>query len=126
MEQNLASTPRECQPRVRVDSLGRPMPQRDAFGRFIRSNAQGEASSQANLVAMASRLDEPPKNYEQAKQRTDWPQWQSAMEEEMASLIKNEVFEVVPIEQATSKLIESRWVLTKKYNSDGSMNKYKC
>ena len=126
LEQDESSILIVQQPEVRTDSLGRPMPQRDPQGRFISNSNGRQGRQRANLVALDSKASELPQNFEQARQRADWPEWHAAMQDEMNSLIKNQVFQEVPVEQVESKLIESRWVLTKKYNTDGTVNKYKA
>ena len=122
----ISSTPVRVRPERRLDALGRPMPERDAAGRFVASTSSKSSRKRVNLVALKARIPDNPQNYEQARARDDWPLWQAAMADEMASLVKNQVFIEIPSDQVGAKPIDSRWVLTKKYKTDGSVSKYKA
>lgn len=117
-----SSTPIVRRPEIKYDSLGRPIPPRDASGRFLPKANRGNRAGLATL----NDLEELPKTYKQATERQDWNRWKAAIEDEMASLIKNKVFIEVPASKATSEPIDSRWVLTLKRNADGSVSKYKA
>ena len=51
--------------------------------------------------------------------------WQEAMKSEYDSLIKNNVFKLVPL-PAGQDIIDNKWVFKIKYNSDGSVERYKA
>ena len=50
--------------------------------------------------------------------------WRNAMQEEMRALLQNHTWEVVE-RKPDIKPIGSRWVFYIKYNSDGSLERYK-
>ncbi|KAM2638476.1 hypothetical protein EV1_022841 [Malus domestica] len=52
-------------------------------------------------------------------------QWQQAMNEEQDSIKKNEVWELVDLPNGR-KPIGCKWVLRKKYKSDGTLDKFKA
>lgn len=124
-EATLTSTPIQTAQTPRLDSLGRPIPARDSAGRFLPNTNGRRKRSRANLIALQTGVGKFPKKYTEARERVDWLQWKNAMEEEMNSLDKNEVYEEIPEDTATSKPVASRWVLTQKFNADGSICKYK-
>ena len=51
--------------------------------------------------------------------------WRAAMEEEMCTLAENEAWDLVDDPKGV-KLIGCRWVYKVKYNTDGSVNRYKA
>ena len=51
--------------------------------------------------------------------------WLEAMESEMQSLERNNVWELVPLPKER-KLVDCRWVLGRKYNSEGKPHRYKA
>lgn len=48
------------------------------------------------------------------------------MDDEMNSLIKNEVFETVPSHPITKKPVSSRWVFVVKYKQNGQIEKFEA
>ena len=74
-------------------------------------------------VAMVTGITESePSSYEEeATQQV----WREAMVEEYASIMKNDVWEVVPRPDGKS-VISSKWLYKIKYVVDGSIEKYKA
>lgn len=63
----------------------------------------------------ASSEDNPPRSAAEARRRPDWPRWHGAMQDEYDSLVKNQVFELVPLPSDRKvKLMSCRWVFVKK------------
>lgn len=52
------------------------------------------------------------------------PKWRLAIEEELKALSKNQTWEIVDLPPGKS-VVGSTLVFTKKYNLDGSVNRYK-
>ena len=48
------------------------------------------------------------------------------MQLEVNNLIKNKTWKLVPRNLVKGPILKGRWVLNKKYNIDGSINKYKA
>ena len=60
-------------------------------------------------------------NFEEVAQHDGW---QEAMVEEYDSIMKNQVWEVVPRPEG-KKVVGSRWIYKVKHAADGRMEKYK-
>lgn len=69
-----------------------------------------------------------PTTYKQAVARPDGEDWDVASKEEYLAMLDNDVWELVPLSQVPqhSNLIKCRWVYRIKYNSDGSIERYKA
>jgi hypothetical protein len=71
---------------------------------------------------MTKLLDEEPTTFEEAVKKG---QWKEAMAEEHQSIMKNEVWEIVPRPKEKS-VVTSKWVYKIKHAADGSVDKYKA
>jgi hypothetical protein len=71
---------------------------------------------------MTNILDEEPTTFEEAFQKG---QWKEAMTEEQRSIMKNEVWEIVPRTKEKS-VVTSKWVYKIKHEEDESVDKYKA
>eukprot|EP00253_Pinus_taeda_P027439 PITA_27439 len=69
-----------------------------------------------------SILDSEPSSYEEAASQQDW---REAMQEEYSSIMKNDVWEVVPRPEGKS-VVTSRWLYKVKHAADGSIEKFKA
>ena len=67
-----------------------------------------------------------PKNFREAIDSNSSDQWKDAMQDEMRSLIENEVFEVVDKSIVDKQPVKSRWVFTVKTKQDGQVDKFKA
>ena len=66
-----------------------------------------------------------PKDLHQARESSDWPDWEKAVQAELDQLHKMGTWELVdPPEGRTP--ITNKWVLTKKYDKDSNLQKYKA
>jgi hypothetical protein len=70
-------------------------------------------------------MDKGPRTYNEAMKTSESEKWLEAMESEMKSLAKNNVWELVPLPKGR-KLVDCRWVLGRKYNSEGKPDRYKA
>jgi hypothetical protein len=71
---------------------------------------------------MCDLLEEEPTCFEEAIQRKEWT---DAMTEEYQSIMKNEVWEIVP-RPKNKDVVSSRWLFKIKHAADGSIEKYKA
>jgi hypothetical protein len=71
---------------------------------------------------MTKLLDEEPTTFEEEIQKK---QWKEAMTEEHQSIMKNDVWEIVPRPKEKS-VVTSKWVYKIKHAADGSVDKYKA
>jgi hypothetical protein len=71
-----------------------------------------------------SITDDDPRTIREAVDSEDGNLWKRAMEEEMASLDKNEPWDLVEL-PTRRKPIGSKWVFKKKLNAEGKVEKYK-
>jgi hypothetical protein len=74
------------------------------------------------VALMSSIIDTKPSSYEEATRKQVW---QNAMMEEYNSIMKNDVWEIVPRPEGKS-VIDSRWLYKVKHVADGSIEKYKA
>jgi hypothetical protein len=72
------------------------------------------------MALMCDLLEEDP-TFEEAIQRK---QWADSMIEEYQSIIKNEVWEIVP-RSKSKDVVSSKWIFKIKHAADGSIEKYK-
>jgi hypothetical protein len=71
---------------------------------------------------MCNLLDEEPTCFEEAIQKKEWA---DAMTEEYQSIIKNDVWEIVP-RPKSKDVVSSKWLFKIKHVADGSIEKYKA
>ena len=77
----------------------------------------------SNYVAlMCDLVDQESTNYEEAVQKKEW---EEAMTEEYQSIMKNDVWDVVPRPEGKS-VVSSKWIYKIKHTADGSIEKYKA
>ena len=77
----------------------------------------------SNYISMVTDIIETePSSYEEASTQLVW---REAMAEEYDSIMKNDVWEVVPKLEGKS-VVTSRWLYKIKYAMDGSIEKYKA
>ena len=72
-----------------------------------------------------SVTDDDPRTVKEAVDSEDGKLWKEAMVDEMASLHKNEAWDLVEL-PAGRKPIGSKWVFKKKTNAEGKVEKYKA
>ena len=71
---------------------------------------------------VANIIDFEPSSYEEAASQQVW---REAMQEEYSSIMKNDVWEVVPRPEGKS-VVTSRWLYKVKHATDGSIEKFKA
>jgi hypothetical protein len=74
------------------------------------------------MALMCDLLEEEPTCFEEVIQRKEWV---DAMTEEYQSIMKNEVWEIVP-RPKNKYVVSSRWLFKIKHATDGSIEKYKA
>ncbi len=78
------------------------------------------------MVAVAiQEVQGDPKMLQQARSCADWPQWQEAMDCEIATLEGAQTWEAVP-RPPGKNIVGSKWVFHIKWNSEGKIQKYKA
>ena len=73
------------------------------------------------VALLCDFIDKEPSNYEEA---VEWKEWKDAMIEEYQSIMKNDVWDVVPRPNRNS-VVTSKWIYKIKHATDGSIEKYK-
>ena len=74
------------------------------------------------VALLCDFIDKEPSSYEEAK---DQKEWKDAMIEEYQSIMKNDVWDVVPRPKGKS-IVTSKWICKIKHAADGSIEKYKA
>ena len=77
------------------------------------------------MESKAVAIEDDPANFAKAMESHDAKQWLKAMHEELDSISKNEVWDLTKLSTGR-KPIGCKWVLSKKYKVDGSLDKYKA
>ena len=70
--------------------------------------------------------DPEPQNTNECRQRNDWPKWKEAMQAELHSLIKRDVFGPVVQTPASIKHVGNKWVSVRKRNENNDIIRYKA
>ncbi|XP_028097311.1 uncharacterized protein LOC114297141 [Camellia sinensis] len=76
-------------------------------------------------VEELNNLVDDPTSYNEAISNSDATQWLEAMNEELDSIKKNDVWELTDLSHGR-KAIDCKWVLRNKFKVDGSLEKYKA
>jgi hypothetical protein len=74
------------------------------------------------MALMTNIIDSEPSNFEEAANQQVW---RDAMVEEHNSIMRNDVWEIVPRPEGKS-VVTSRWLYKVKHATDGSVEKYKA
>eukprot|EP00253_Pinus_taeda_P008609 PITA_08609 len=101
-------------------------PQVPGVRRSIRERRQSERYSPFAFCSIfaLSITDDDPGTMKEAVDSEDGKLWREAMVDEMASLHKNEAWDLVEL-PVGRKAIGSKWVFKKKTNAEGKVEKYK-
>ncbi|GBM50319.1 Retrovirus-related Pol polyprotein from transposon TNT 1-94 [Araneus ventricosus] len=83
--------------------------EQDLLNRGVRRSERLKEMKNANIVEI-------PKDYFEAQSNPNWPNWKTAMEDEIESLNKHKIWEVVDKPDNT-KIVKSKWVYTIKKDS---------
>ena len=84
---------------------------------------RNRVNKSARLAAMKVSLD--PVSYEDATSRDDSAFWKQAMDDEMASLLKNQTWELKPLPKG-QPVVSCRWVFKSKLQPDGTIERHKA
>ena len=90
---------------------------------FPPSNAHSHVSDDVH-VAMPTHDSPDPQSFREAISSSDAPKWKIGMERELKAFCMLDVLEMYMLPHGTN-LISCMWLFITKYNSDGSLNKYK-
>lgn len=99
--------------------------------RRIERIDQEESEDEIDILSLAttasSTLDMlDPVSIREAQARPDWPQWEKAMESELASHKENGTWEVADDATGHGHMVDCKWVYKLKLKPDGSVDKYKA
>src|SRR5271168_196197 len=79
----------------------------------------------AAVAVVGSEIDELEPSYEQARMRTDWPQWKAAIDVELQNLRAAGTWEVVERPDDVN-VVDSKWVFRLKKDAKGKVVKWKA
>ena len=80
---------------------------------------------QVALDIIRNDEDLEPQNVEECRNRNDWPKWKEAMQVELNSLMKREIFGLVVKTPKGIKLVGYKWVFVRKRNENNEIMRYK-
>ena len=83
-------------------------------------------SFQVALDIIQNDDDPEPQNTNECRQRNDWPKWREAMQAELHSLIKRDVFGPVVQTPTSIKPVGNKWVFVRKRNENNDIIRYKA
>ncbi|GBM62566.1 Retrovirus-related Pol polyprotein from transposon TNT 1-94 [Araneus ventricosus] len=83
--------------------------EQDLLNRGVRRSERLTEMKNANIVEI-------PKDYFEAQSNPNWPNWKTAMEDEIKSLNKHKIWELVD-EPDNTKIVKGKWVYTIKKDS---------
>ena len=81
---------------------------------------------QVTLDIIQNDDDTEPQNTNECRQRNDWPKWKEAMQAELHSLIKRDVFGPAVQTPASIKPVGNKWVFVRKRNENNDIIRYKA
>ena len=99
-------------------------PQTSGVRRSVRERRQLERYSPSAFCSALSVIDDDPKTMKEAVDSEDGKLWKEAIVDEMASLHKNEAWDLVELSTGRNP-IGNKWVFKKKTNAEGKVEKYK-
>ena len=76
------------------------------------------------IEIMQQDEDIEPKSVHECRQRNDWPKWKDAIQAELASLEKREVFGPIIRTPEGIKPVGYKWVFVRKRNEKGEVMRY--
>ena len=84
------------------------------------------AFSIASDITLIPDTDPEPQNVKECRKRKDWPKWKDAIQTELLSLLKREVFG--PVVQTPLGVIPvgNKWVFVRKRNEKNEIVRYKA
>jgi Reverse transcriptase (RNA-dependent DNA polymerase) len=77
------------------------------------------------MAAAAHKANGNPRSFSEAQSRSNWPEWQQAMECEIEMLERVGTWKTVPHPEGKN-IVGSKWVFRLKHKADGSVDKYKA
>jgi GTP cyclohydrolase FolE2 len=80
----------------------------------------------SSIIADNLLSDPDPKSMAECQQRSDWTRWKEAINSELSSLAKRQVFNSVIPTPPKIHLIGFKWVFTRKRNENNEVVKYKA
>lgn len=90
----------------------------------IPARLRSDAKDRYHAKLAAIRAEEDPISYEEAMNRSDRDMWLQAMNEEIESLNKNQVYDLV--DRPECNVVTNKWVFKIKRNSIGQVERYKA
>ena len=75
---------------------------------------------------MTSNKSPDPLTIQEAQSRTNWPQWEKAMQSKLDSHKENGMWEVIDNNSPNKHLVTCKWVYKLNLKLDGTIDKYKA
>ncbi|KAE8266960.1 hypothetical protein A4X09_0g5391 [Tilletia walkeri] len=110
-----------------TEEAGNPQQEETERRTSRRLAGEGPEVEYALLAAAVPVTDrrENPKSIREAMERKDWVKWKEAIEIELGALKETGTYQFVDTPR-DADILTGKWVLTIKYNADGTISKYKA
>lgn len=130
-KENVNSTNKDCVGNIErnvhgvSENIGNIEPRRGTRERK-QPDRYGIALADAHFALSAQDyVQNDPTSIQEAKKRSDWPQWKQAINEEYSSLMKNQTWSLCELPKGR-RAISNKWVFKLKLKANGEIDKYKA
>lgn len=110
---------------INVETPITSLPRRSGRNVAARSYLDDYYVFLGEVYSKTSSLEEEPKSFKHAMSCSESKSWMEAMREELNSMEKNKVWELVDLPN-DRKAIGSKWIFKRKLNASGNVEKYKA
>lgn len=109
----------------REEEIVAPPERDDNIFQYLRPRKNVKYTNVAIALSAESFVDDVPRDFSDARKRSDWNDWKAAIEEEMKSLKKNNTWTETTLPNGRQP-ISCKWIFKIKRDEDGNISRYKA